>query len=198
MRPEREAVTDFHIVPRLRIHSVILLPGSSCPHLLLYRLAKKSVNWSVKCTQKYVKNVSITEFSKVLQNDILHVQCTTHNTVIPAYKLTGRFKISTFPLIRDSVLGGLTFGPLCITKYCVHILFPFRSVPLFIHVNNTLITSGAAFLTFASIFFMHFLLPSSNLYIYIYSILLLKHVVSLGARISQSLRRLATGWTVGD
>jgi hypothetical protein len=34
----------------------------------------------------------ITEFTKIVRNEILHVQCTTHNAVIPFYKLTGWFK----------------------------------------------------------------------------------------------------------
>jgi len=30
-----------------------------------------------------------TEFTKIIQNEILHVQCTTHNMVILLYKLAG-------------------------------------------------------------------------------------------------------------
>jgi hypothetical protein len=34
----------------------------------------------------------LTEFTEIVLNEILHVQCTTHNVVISFYKLTGRFK----------------------------------------------------------------------------------------------------------
>ena len=39
---------------------------------------------------KYVvKFLMQSEFTKIIQNEILHVQCTTHKTVILLYKLTG-------------------------------------------------------------------------------------------------------------
>jgi hypothetical protein len=34
----------------------------------------------------------LTEFIKIVRNELLHVQCTTHSAVIPFYKLTGKFK----------------------------------------------------------------------------------------------------------
>jgi hypothetical protein len=34
----------------------------------------------------------LTEITKMVRNEIPHVQCTDHNAVIPFYKLTGRFK----------------------------------------------------------------------------------------------------------
>jgi hypothetical protein len=46
----------------------------------------------------------ITEFTKIVRNDILHVQGTTHYAVIPFYKLTYRF-ISALPLIQENILG---------------------------------------------------------------------------------------------
>jgi hypothetical protein len=35
---------------------------------------------------------TFTEFTNIFRNEILRVQCTTHEAVIPLYKLTGRFK----------------------------------------------------------------------------------------------------------
>jgi hypothetical protein len=32
------------------------------------------------------------EFTKIIRNEILSIQCTIHNAAIPFYKLTGRFK----------------------------------------------------------------------------------------------------------
>jgi hypothetical protein len=57
-------------------------------------MAENSVNWLVKSTQKkYVRiNLLLAEFIKIVRNEILHIQCTTHNAVILFYKLTGRFK----------------------------------------------------------------------------------------------------------
>jgi hypothetical protein len=59
----------------------------------IHRMTRKPVNRLVRCTLKYVRNVSITYWiKKDVRNEILHVQCTTHNNVIPFYKVTGRFK----------------------------------------------------------------------------------------------------------
>jgi hypothetical protein len=58
----------------------------------LYKGAPKSVNWLVKCTLEYVRNVFITEFTKIVENEAPHVQCTTQNAVMPFYILTDRFK----------------------------------------------------------------------------------------------------------
>jgi hypothetical protein len=55
-----------------------------------YRVAQKSVNWFVKCTIKMP--LLFTEFRRIVRNEILHVQLTTLNFVIPFLKLTGRFK----------------------------------------------------------------------------------------------------------
>jgi hypothetical protein len=58
----------------------------------LYRRNQNSVNWIVICALKYVINFFITtEFTKIIRNHFLHVQCTIHKAVIPLYKLTGRF-----------------------------------------------------------------------------------------------------------
>jgi hypothetical protein len=42
-----------------------------------------------KMHNTYVQNFSITEFTKIIPHEILHAQCTTHNALIPSYKLTG-------------------------------------------------------------------------------------------------------------
>jgi hypothetical protein len=55
-------------------------------------VVQKSANWLVKCTLKYVGNLLLTKFTKNIRNEIFHVQCATHNAVIPLYELTGRFK----------------------------------------------------------------------------------------------------------
>jgi hypothetical protein len=48
----------------------------------------------------------LTEFTKIVRNEILHVQFTTHNAVIPYIKLTGRFKSEHFRL-HEGMLGRL-------------------------------------------------------------------------------------------
>jgi hypothetical protein len=58
----------------------------------LNMLAQKSVNLLLKCTLKYVRNFFIVEFIKIIRNEILHVQYTTHSVMVLLYKLTGRFK----------------------------------------------------------------------------------------------------------
>jgi hypothetical protein len=62
-------------------------------------MAKVSVNWFVKYTLKYVKNFCylLNLKKKIVRNEILHVQCTTHNAVIQFYKLTVRFKSEHSP-----------------------------------------------------------------------------------------------------
>jgi hypothetical protein len=46
---------------------------------------QKSVNSSVKYTLKYVRKALITYWiKKKYMNEILHVQCTTHDTVMPS------------------------------------------------------------------------------------------------------------------
>jgi hypothetical protein len=57
----------------------------------MYRIAQNSVNWLVKFTWKYVRSFFITSH-RIFRYEILHVQCSTHNAVVPFYKQTGRFK----------------------------------------------------------------------------------------------------------
>lgn len=47
------------------------------------------------------RSVFITKFIKIVQNEILRVQCTNHSTLIPFYKLTGRFKSEHCPNARE-------------------------------------------------------------------------------------------------
>jgi hypothetical protein len=66
-----------------------------CPSSTLYGMAQKSVNWLMDFTLKYVRNffITFTEFLQIVPNETLYVQCTTHNAVIPFYRLSGRFNI---------------------------------------------------------------------------------------------------------
>jgi hypothetical protein len=59
----------------------------------VYRVAQKEVDWLLKYTLNTLDiSLLLTEFTKIVRNGILHVQCTTQNAVIPFYKLTGMFK----------------------------------------------------------------------------------------------------------
>jgi hypothetical protein len=73
----------------------------------------------------------LTEFIKIVQNDILHVQCTTHNAVIPFCKLTDRFKCEHpvnatecfwladfWPTLHDTVCSAHTLEPISQTERC--------------------------------------------------------------------------------
>jgi hypothetical protein len=58
-----------------------------------YSVIQKPVKWLVKCTKHTLEMyLLLTEFTKIVQIENLHVQCTTRNAVIPFYKLTGKFK----------------------------------------------------------------------------------------------------------
>jgi hypothetical protein len=58
-----------------------------------YRGAHKPFNYLANCTLKYGRDSFITyRVFKSFRNETLHVQCRTHNAVIPSCKLTGRFK----------------------------------------------------------------------------------------------------------
>jgi hypothetical protein len=57
----------------------------STDHIALYPTAVRTSDSSL-----------FTEFARIVRNEIPHVHCTTHNAVIPLYKLTGRFKSEHF------------------------------------------------------------------------------------------------------
>jgi hypothetical protein len=51
------------------------------------------VNCLVKCTLNLLEiSLLLTVFTKIVLNEILHVNFTTYNAVIPFYKSTDRFK----------------------------------------------------------------------------------------------------------
>lgn len=54
---------------------------------------KKVVHWLMKYTLHVLQiYLLLTELKKLFRNDMLFVQCTTHNTVMPLCNLIGRFK----------------------------------------------------------------------------------------------------------
>jgi hypothetical protein len=60
---------------------------------VVYRVAHKLVNWLIICILNILQiSLLVTEFTKIIRNEIFLFQCTTHNVVIPLCKLTGRFK----------------------------------------------------------------------------------------------------------
>jgi hypothetical protein len=50
-----------------------------------YGIAQKPVNWLVNCTLKYITIFFFLfiEFTSIVRNEALQVQCTTHDAVIP-------------------------------------------------------------------------------------------------------------------
>jgi hypothetical protein len=59
----------------------------------LYKLAQKSVTRLVKSTQNTLEIFLLPiEFTKIVQNEILHIQYTTHNALVLFSILTGRFE----------------------------------------------------------------------------------------------------------
>jgi hypothetical protein len=79
---------------------------------------QNSVNWLVKCTLKYSEQFCITEFAKIVRNEIM-VQCTKQNAMIPFYRLTGRFKsikgiltkVDYKPILKCLIFGLHYFHP---------------------------------------------------------------------------------------
>jgi hypothetical protein len=61
-----------------------------------YRTTHKSINWLAKCTRNTSDIVLLfIEYTKIVQNEILHVQCTTLSAVIAFYRVTGILLAST-------------------------------------------------------------------------------------------------------
>ena len=58
----------------------------------------------------------LTEFTKTLSKEIIHVQCTIHNATTPSYKLTGITKC--WQTIKMAEYVWLTFGPPVYLKMC--------------------------------------------------------------------------------
>jgi hypothetical protein len=50
---------------------------------ITYKIALKSIHLSVNCTLKYLRNVFVNEFTNIVPNKILQVQCTIYNAVVP-------------------------------------------------------------------------------------------------------------------
>jgi hypothetical protein len=99
----------------------------------IYRVAQKSVNLLVKCTIKYSSDFFITYW--IYKNcSKWDPPCSVHksqrcDTVL---QIHWQVYIWTFPLIRENVLGWLTFGPLCITyaniKISSNMIVPLKSI----------------------------------------------------------------------
>jgi hypothetical protein len=45
------------------------------------------IMWLEKCTRKYFIILLLPAFTKIVRNEGLHIQCTTHNALIPVFKL---------------------------------------------------------------------------------------------------------------
>jgi hypothetical protein len=60
-------------------------------------MIKQSVNYLVKCAKSTLEMfLLLIGFTRIVPNEILHIQRTAHKAVIPFYKLAGSFKSEHF------------------------------------------------------------------------------------------------------
>jgi hypothetical protein len=86
MIPTRERTKTIYALDRAATVNGI-------PSGRVHKLSQKSVKCPENCTLNSPEIAfSITQFTKIIRSEVLHVQRTTHNAVIPFYKLTGRFE----------------------------------------------------------------------------------------------------------